>query len=310
MGYFQPIVIYRNPNESREHSIIRYIGNRVLTQNKNFLCALTGGVGQGKSYSGLKICELYSQMFNIPFDPSIHVIGSLKELLLLITSKDVDKKIQFGSIIMFDEPQVEANARNFQSDMNQAFSQLISTFRNQRLVVLFATPRLDMLDKQSRILFHGDFKIMGFDKNTKITNVQPRFLEYNSKKNDFLRKRLIIQYKTPDKIAMNITKLHTWHLPIASDQTINIYEAKKKAFTDDLNKKLLSSIELQEKQMEGKNKSDELFKVRELFNKFGEDYERILEEMPHLSPFAVEKYIYFIKKSRKLLKNSHPYPQK
>src|SRR3990167_998882 len=48
MPYFQPLVIYRNPKDNREHSIIRYIGNRILKQNKNFLCALVGTGGMGK----------------------------------------------------------------------------------------------------------------------------------------------------------------------------------------------------------------------------------------------------------------------
>jgi hypothetical protein len=51
-------------------------------------------------------------MFDIPFDPKIHVISSLKQLLLLINGKDLEKNIQYGSIIVFDEPQVGANARD------------------------------------------------------------------------------------------------------------------------------------------------------------------------------------------------------
>ena len=255
--------------------------------------------GSGKSWCCLGMAEIYSKMFNIPFNPNIHVISSLKELLILVTSKDLNKKIRFGSVIVFDEPQVENNARNWQSDMNQAFSQLISTFRNQRLVVFFATPYLEMIDKQSRLLFHSSIQVLGFDKNTGITKVKPRFLEYNKKINDFYKKRLIIQYKSNDKSAMNITRLNFWHVPRASDETIKIYEDKKMKFTHDLNIKLLNQIELAEKQAEGKNKSDELFKVKELFDKFGENYVKILEEMPHLNPFTIEKYIQFIKKSRK-----------
>ncbi|GAI81262.1 unnamed protein product, partial [marine sediment metagenome] len=114
--------------------------------------------------------EEYAKMFNIEFNPEDHVISSLKELLLLITSKDLEKKVSFGSVILFDEPQVEGNARNWQSEMNKALSQLISTFRNQRLIILFATPYLEFIDKQSRILFHGEFKVLGYDRNTQITS--------------------------------------------------------------------------------------------------------------------------------------------
>ena len=166
MGYFQPKVVYSNPNENREHSIIRYIGNRVLRNNKNFLCALVGATGAGKSWAGLSICEQYAKLHNIEFDPNVHVISSLKELLKLVTAEDVDKKIKYGTPILFDEPQTEANSRSWQSEVNQAFNSLMSTFRNQRLVIFFALPYLEMIDKQSRMLFHGEFKVEGFDKNS------------------------------------------------------------------------------------------------------------------------------------------------
>jgi hypothetical protein len=299
MGYFQPLVMYKNPEDKREHSVIRYIGHRVLNNNKNFLCALVGATGAGKSYGCLGIAELYSKQFGIPFDPNIHVVSSLKELLILITADDVDKKVGFGSIIVFDEPQIEANAREWQSEMNKALSQLVSTFRNQRLVVLFAVPYLEMIDKQSRVLFHGEFKVEGYDKTTKFTHIKPRFLEWNKNKSDFYRKRLAIWYKTENKIAFNKIKLHSWDVPLASAQTIETYEAKKKKFTDDLNKKLLHRIELNEKQQEGRDKSADFQKVKELFDFYGEDYEKIMEQMPHLQPYSIEKYISFIKRSRK-----------
>jgi hypothetical protein len=302
MGHFQPLVIYKNPTTNRENSILRYIGNRVLTKNANFLCGVVGGVGAGKSYACLKMAEEYARMFNIEFNPLYHVISSLEELLILITEPEETRKIKFGSVIVFDEPQIEGNSRNWQSDMNQALGQLISTFRNQRLVVFFALPFLEMFDKQSRILFHGEFKVEGYDQSTKITTVKPRFLEWNKQKNDYYRKRLIIYYKEDGKTAMNVTKLHLWHIGLASKETIDCYEAKKKRFTDDLNKRLLHQIQMQKKREEGTDKSSELFKVEELYDKYGEDYRAILTEMPHLTPYTLERYIYYVKKSRGLLK--------
>jgi len=302
MAYFQPKVIYRNPDEDRVHSIVRYIGNRVLRNNKNFLCAVVGATGSGKSWGCIAIAEIYSIMFGIEFNPECHIISSLKELLILINENANTKKIGVGSIIIFDEPQVDSNSRSWQSEMNQAFSRLISTFRNQRLVLLFALPFIEMLDKQSRILFHGEFKVLGFDKNTKVTTIKPRFLEYNKKKDDFYRKRLIVQYKVNDKNVMNTRKLHLWHIDKPSDTLIDIYERKKKRFTDDLNKKLLDNLLISEKNAESKNKSEELFKVQGYYDEFGEDYVKILQKMPNISPFTLEKYIQFIKKSKKIHK--------
>ncbi len=303
MGHFQPLVIYRDENIDRKDSIIRYIGNRVNRYNKNFLCAVVGQTGSGKSWSCLSIAEKYAEMFGIEFNPKYHVVDSLKELLLLITAPEKDRKIKFGSIIVFDEPQAEANSRNWQSEMNKALSQLISTFRNQRLVVLFATPYLEMIDKQSRILFHGEFKVEGYDKNTGFTTIKPRFLEYNKHKGDFYRKRLIIHYKEKGKSKMSSTKLHLWKINKPSKNVVDIYEAKKKKFTDNLNKKLLNNIELNEKQSEGKNKGNEYFIVKDLYEKNGEDYELMLRTLPHLSPFTIEKYIMFVKKSKKFKKS-------
>lgn len=304
MGYYQPKVIYRNPDDERKNSIIRYIGNRVLNDKKkmNFLCGVTGKVGDGKSYSAISMAEIYAKMFNIRFDADIHIITSLKELLILINSKDRNKIITKGSVLVFDEPQVEANARKWQSEINLAFSQLITTFRNQRLVVFFALPYLSMIDKQSRIIFQGEFRVEGFDVNTKMAKVKPRFLEWNEEYNRFFKKRLIIQYKDKNKHVMVTTKLHLWEVPLASSCLIDIYETKKTKFSIELNKKLLEKLELEEKKEEGRDKSDEFFKVKQLYDRYGEDYTKILAEMPHLSAFIIEKYIQFIKRSKKFQK--------
>ena len=294
MGYFQPMVIYRNPEEPKTNSVLRYIGNRVNNSNKNFLCAFVGSTGSGKSWSCCAAAEEYAKMYGIDFNPLYHVISSLEELLILVTEPEATRKIKFGSVIVFDEPQVEGNSRDWQSDINRALSQLISTFRNQRLIVFFATPYLEMIDKQTRLLFHGEFKVEGYDKNTKITTIKPRFIEWNKKKGDFYRKMLIIQYKTKDKDVMNITKLNRWHLPCPSQGIIDVYEGKKKHFTDDLNKKLLNQIQLQKKRDEGTDKSDELMLIERLYDKFGDDYMSIMKEVSYLSPFTVDKYIFFI----------------
>jgi hypothetical protein len=305
MGYFQPTVIYRNPDDEQKNSIIRYIGNRVLNNQKkqNFLCGVTGAVGQGKSWTAISMCEIYSKMYNIHFDPKIHIITSLKELLILINSKEKRKLITEGSCLLFDEPQVEANSRKWQSEINLAFSQLISTFRNQRLVVFFAMPYLSMIDKQTRVIFQGEFLLEGFDVTTKMAHVKPRFLEWNEKSGKFYIKRLKIVYREPNKERMSTTKLHVWDVPMASKELLDVYETKKQKFTTELNKKLLAKLELDEKKESGKDKSEEFFKIKSLYHKFGENYTKILKKMPHLSAYAVEKYLLFIRREEKKVKN-------
>jgi hypothetical protein len=224
----------------------------------------------------------------------------------LINNKNKLKTIQTGTALLFEEPQVEANSRNWRDESNKMLSTLVSTFRNQRLVIFFTVPYLEFIDKQSRILFHAEFKALGFDKNTGITTIKPRFIEYNKKKDDFYRKMLIIKYAVEGKTYYGSQKLNKWHLNRPSDELTTAYETFKKQYTEALNKKMLGDMIKEEKREEYKDKYQELMRVKELYEKYGENYIKILQNMPQLAPFTLEKYIKFIKKSKKeeLLENA------
>lgn len=304
--YYQPIVIYREVGQERKNSILRYIGNRVLTSNKNFICGVTGKTGDGKSWSSLAMCEDYCEMFNIPFDPKIHVIRSLKQLLELIINKELHKNIQVGSALLFDEPQVETSADEWQSMLSKALTTLLSTFRNQRLVMFFCMPYMNMIPKKSRTLFHGEFRVLGFDKTTKMATLKPRFLEYNENYDMFYKKRLLIMYKVDNKRHLIKTKLNKWQVEKASDHIIEVYEAFKKDMTDKINLELYQKILENESKERGDAKSKDFLKVAELYNKYGEDYVRILNEIPTLTPYTLENYLRFIKRAAKTEKIADP----
>ena len=40
-----------------------YVHNRI-NANKNFICAITGSTGSGKSWSGIKLCSMLDKDFN------------------------------------------------------------------------------------------------------------------------------------------------------------------------------------------------------------------------------------------------------
>jgi len=296
--YFQPTVIYKDPDELRNHCIIRYISRRVLTKNQNFICALTGPTGVGKSYSALSIAEMYSQATGIPFDPHIHILHNIKQLLELITDKERDKKIQRGTLLIFEEPQIEANARNWQSEINNIMSSLLSTFRNQNLVIFFTVPYLEFIDKQSRILFHARFEVLGFDKSSGLSTLKPRFLEYNPELDYFYRKRIIVRYKIPEKNYYGKEKMGKWLIPKASKEVIDVYEAIKKQFSVDLNAKLLSKIG---KKQEGEDKPTKINidgnTLREIYLNHGADYQKVLEIYPNINLMSLEKYFSIFKRA-------------
>ena len=148
--------------------------------------------------------------------------------------------------------------------------------------------------------------MQGYDKSTGMSTLKPRFLEYNKTIKDFYRKRLVIEYAVEGKEFHDFTKLNKWNIPRASQPTIDVYERAKKIFSDNLNTKLLNQIELSEKQEQGKNKSDDLIKVKALYEEFASDFLAIAERMPHMSPLVLEKYINFIKRSYKVREKPTP----
>lgn len=295
--YYQPEVIYREVGAERKNSVIRYIGNRVLTQNKNFLCAIVGQTGTGKSYLGVALCEDYSEMFGIPFDVKLHVISSLEQLLKLIIEKEFSKSLRVGTALLFEEPQVEHSSETWQSELNQMLTVLLSTFRNQRLVVFFTLPYLTMLSKKSRMLMHAEFKVMGFDKATGITTVKPRFLEYNTDFDKFYKKRLLVRYMVEGRRKFIKTRINKWYVDKASEPLLTQYEDYKAEFTADLNQKLYKKVLTSKREDDLERRGKDFMRVKEIYMQEGENYIKIIEEMPHLSSWQATDYVKMVKKS-------------
>lgn len=293
---YRPQITYNSHEEDRGDSFIHYFANRVLNNNKNFLCAVTGMTGAGKSWLSGSVGEKYAKLAGLEFSPKVHVLFSLKELLDLINNPNISEILPPGSFILFDEPQVSVNARAWQSEANQILSTLTSTFRNMRLVIFFATPYLEFIDKQSRILFHAEIEVQGFDKTTNYTLCKPRLLEWNGKKGEFYKKRLIIRYPEEHKKVYSWYYLQNWEVHRPSKEWISVYEDMKLKFTKRLNRELQQQYEYTQSQA---NKGRDLVKLMDLWNEHGYNIRKFAQELPHLSPYALERLIAMIKKQKK-----------
>ena len=287
-GYFTPEVHYKNVKTDRSNAILKYIGSRVLNNNKNFLCAITGQTGAGKSWAGLGMCEMYSKMYGINFDVEVHTIHTLRQLLSLIKNKELEKKIEIGTPLLFEEPQAtDGNARNWQSESNKMLSVLLSTFRNQRLVVFFTTPFLSMIDKQSRMLFHAEFKIAGFNKQTKTTKIMPRFIEYNGDMEKFYKKKLIVHFAREGKRTFGREKVSMWEIPMASEPLTKQYEAIKARFSVDLVNKLWDKLDNKQEATQEKTKVEI---VQDAIAKHGLNRLTLCKEL-RMTPHTLETYL-------------------
>ena len=270
-----PKVVYRN-NEEIKDSWVRYILGRIYNKNKNFLTSVIGPTGSGKTYAGLVIGEKLSAESGVPFSID-NVIFTLKDLMSLVNSN----KLKKGSVILFDEPQVSISSREFQSRANKVFNYLLTTFRHRNFILLFCTPYEDLLDKTARKLFHAKFRMKGIDKSKGISKVSPLEIEYNSNKQKFYVKFLRVYYKPENKQRYIYSKVRTWKLPLPSKELVKQYEAKKLAFTKDLNIQIEMELDKDNKRIQKEAGRKQLTDIQErtyrLLIKFDWDIHKVAE---------------------------------
>jgi hypothetical protein len=207
-------------------SWVNYVKNRI-ERNKNFLCIFSGPTGSGKSWSALRFCQELDEDFNID-----RVVFKGKDLMNLINGGTLSK----GSVILWDETQIDLNNRNWQSLMNKMLNYLISTFRHKNFILIFTAPYTDFIDSATLKMFHANFEVVGMNKSKGTVKVKPLQLQYDHRQKKWYRHYLRRRYD------VGISKLKRWNIPKPSKDLIKAYESKKTAFTTALNNEIESKL--------------------------------------------------------------------
>ena len=231
-----PKIIYRVKRE--KNSWLKYINSRIFRRNENCMIGITGQTGIGKTYCGISIGEMLRNDYGFKFNIN-YIVFSFLDLMKLINEGDLKR----GSIILFDEPQTEINSKKHQSEVNQVFHQLVSTFRHRGFVLLFCNPFLEDLDKSTRKLFHANFQVLSKNEKERTARVKPQYLEWSSVKDDWYRHFLKVVWKPEGKSKFVSSKLKSWNIPHPSKEISEAYEIKKREFTDALNKRIQQKLE-------------------------------------------------------------------
>lgn len=211
-----------------EDSFIRWIKKRIAL-NLNFISLFQGSTGIGKTWSAISVAKMIDDDFNVN-----QIVFDFKELMAVINSEEFKKKK--WKIIIFDEPQITISNRNWQSLNNKLMNWLLSTFRHQNVILIFCSPYVDFLDSQSMKLLHCIFECVGVNKKTELSRVRPKIQQYNS----YLKKT----YQHPLYVirGKKTIPLRDWFIPKPPMDLIEQYEAKKTAFTSNLNKEILQKL--------------------------------------------------------------------
>lgn len=232
-----------------EPSWISYIKGRII-KNKNFIVLISGQTGSGKSWAGLSIAKMLNPDFSID-----RVVFGLRGLMNLINSGENHKA---GTVFVWDEFQIDAGNRNWQSLTNKMLNSLLSTFRHKRFVLIITAPYSDFLDSQARKLIHAEFETMKIDYQTKKTKLKCHLLQYNSRYKKFYYKYLRVR----DQRKL-IAPLKAWNIPCPDRELIEGYEKLKSEFTTKLN----ASIQKQLDELEPSESKDKKKPLTELQEK-------------------------------------------
>lgn len=249
-----PLLIYKE--KPLPHHWARYLNIQTNVKNDNNLIMVGGATGSGKTLSAVSICEIKSQLSGIPFGIG-NIVFSFPELMDLLKSNPPR-----GSDIIFDEPQASISSRDFQSLANKCFNLLLSTFRHRNYGLWFCLPSESMLDKNTRLLLKYRFLTDSINRNKKTCRIIPYKLTWNPVTGK--------DYKYFLRIAFNLNnrkqyrKVSYWDVPLPSKELIDVYEIKKREFTDRLNDNI--NRKLDEYNEAGKSMTHDYSKSKEMEN--------------------------------------------
>lgn len=207
-----------------------YIIQRIRN-NKNFIAAVTGPTGSGKSYSVLRQCEILDKNFN-----EDNVCFTATQFMNLINGKV--KKLHKGSNIMFDEIQVTLGHLDYQSIQAKLLNYVLQTFRHKNFVLWVTTPHFSFVNASARKLFHARMETVSINKVKQQVTLKPFLMQINQKKGDVYEKYLRIYHKD-----YGVVPLKTLKTGMPSKELVDAYEAKKTEFTNNLNENISKDLE-------------------------------------------------------------------
>jgi biotin operon repressor len=224
----------QNSGELLEGEFInKWFENR-FKANKNVLIAVTGPTGSGKSYSCLRIAELwYKYHFNKEFKPETHVCFSIGEVMKLLQPN----VLKPGEIIIFEEAGVNMGSLDFQNRIVKLFNYVLQSFRSKNIGIIFNLPYLDMMNKTARFLLHAYFITAGIDQKEKKSYLKGYFRQVNPKMGKIYDKYLKVSHNS------RIKKIKRFCYSIPSEDISETYELKKERFVNALNSEFLREIQ-------------------------------------------------------------------
>lgn len=209
---------------------------RMNVRNENWVAAICGDTGSGKSWAALRIAQVLDPDFGID-----QVAFGVEDFLRLV----IDDSYGQGSVIVFEEASVEASHRQWWSKGNQVLQQVLDTWRHQNRGVIFTLPSFGKLDKAARGRCHALIQMTAKRPGIDQTVAKYKYLDTDSDSGKIYRHYPTVDGKKFQRIAINKP----------SKQIREPYEVAKENYTTELNRDLLTDL-LEEQEDKQAQESD------------------------------------------------------
>lgn len=227
----------------------KYIKLRIAS-NKNFLCAITGQTGSSKSYSAMSLMEIINSDKN-PEELIKNICLTTRQFVERVNSGD----LKAGDVIIWDEAGIGMNSKSWASIANKIINLILQTFRNMNLIIFFTLPHLSFLDSDSRKLLHSTIQTLKVDRSEKSATLKPLIIQVNQDTGKLYKKYLRVRGRNGKLAPVKRLKVY-----LASPKLLELYEAKKKQFTHNLNRDIMNKLIAEEE----KTRVKELNKPKDL----------------------------------------------
>lgn len=229
--------------------------NKMNVHNDNWMASVVGETGSGKSWAAIRIAEALDPNFSVD-----QVAFGVLEFLQLV----MDDSLGRGSIIVFEEASVEANAQEWYSVSNKVLRQVGDTWRNQNRGAIFTLPAFGQLQKQSRGRMSALIQMTHKNESEGYTVAKYKWCDQDSDTGKIYKKYPVIggkQYK-----RLKIRK--------PSADLVEAYEKKKSEYTSNLQEELLEELleSMQDDEEEEDTKDPEVITDEIVANNKVEEY--------------------------------------
>lgn len=243
------------PEVVQNHILLKKIWKKPHRKNDNYMAAIVGPTGCGKSWASLRLGEILDPDFNVD-----QVAFNSSQFLNLVD----EKKTDIGSVINFDEAGVGQASRKWYSNANIFFNYVLQTWRNKNRIAIFTVPSLGLIDYQTRGLLDAVMIFNGKDHS------REAWTEFKYQRISANEKSGKIYYKYP--VLRNNgrkEKIKTFRISKPSEELIEPYEEKKSKFQEELEEEVRKQV--QEKEEE-KTISEIISEVRDNLERYKKMY--------------------------------------